>query len=43
VCKIVKLKSIDYKINEKPELSNTEIKNLTLNEKKILDKFCDIS
>lgn len=43
VCKITKLKSIDYKINEKAELSNSEIKNLTLNEQKILDKFCENS
>jgi len=43
VCKIKKLKSIDYKTKLKPELSNTEIKNLTLNEKKILDKFSETS
>lgn len=39
VCKIKKLKSIDYKYRPKDELSNEKIKKLSTNDEKYIEKF----
>lgn len=40
VCKIKKLKPIDYKFSHKTELYNEDIKQLTNSSKDIIQKFC---